>query len=120
MPTNIIAERDFGKFGHLAVVAKFRNKNFTTKGIRNDIVLLQSNQSHVHSITLKVSKALSSRESRWSATQKELQRKRIERKVNEAQNQHDYTTKLLQACKSSNGPCTAGNELQEVISRRPE
>ena len=32
MPTNNnIAERDLVKFGHLAVVAKFRNKNFTAK-----------------------------------------------------------------------------------------
>ena len=52
--------------------------------------------------------------------EKECQQKRIERKVNEVQNQHDYTTKLLQACKSWNSPCTTGNELQEVLPRRPD
>ena len=39
MPTNNInAEGDLAKFSQLAVVAKFRNKQFTAKGICNDIV----------------------------------------------------------------------------------
>ena len=48
MPTNNISpERDLVKFSHLTVVAKFRNKQFTAKGVHNDIVLYQSSQSVV-------------------------------------------------------------------------
>ena len=119
MPTNNInAERDLAKFSHLAVVAKFRNKNFTAKGIRNDIVLLQSSQSTVDSLTTKIHKVLTDREHYWSIEQKQLQKLRIERKVNEAKKDQDYTTKLLQACKSWGGPCTTANELEVVLSRR--
>jgi hypothetical protein len=40
MPThNIDAERELAKFSHLAVVAKFRNKKFSAKGIRTDMTL---------------------------------------------------------------------------------
>ena len=57
VPTNNInAERDLAKFSHLAVVAKFRNKQLTAKGIYNDIVLFQSSQSVVDSITKKINK----------------------------------------------------------------
>ena len=49
---NIHAERDRGKFSHLAVVAKFRNKKFTAKIIHN-IILFQSPKSVVDSINKK-------------------------------------------------------------------
>ena len=63
MPTkNINAKKHLGKFSHLAVVAKFRNKIFTAKGIHNDIVLFQSSQSVVDSITKKINKVLNDRE----------------------------------------------------------
>lgn len=43
MPTdNVLAEREFAKFDHVARVAKFRNQNFTAKGIRADMVLYKS------------------------------------------------------------------------------
>ena len=52
MPTNNFnAEKDLAKLSHLAVLAKFRNKRITAKGIRNDIVLVQSSQSVVDLIT---------------------------------------------------------------------
>ena len=52
MPTNNInAERDLPKCSHLAVVAKFRKNQCIAKGICNDIVLFQSPQSVVDSIT---------------------------------------------------------------------
>ena len=63
MPNNNInAERDLSKCSHLAVGAKFRNKQFTAKGILNDIVLFQSSQSQVDSITKKINKVLNNRE----------------------------------------------------------
>ena len=41
-PNNFNDERDLAKFSHLPVVAKFRNNQFTAKGVHNDIVLFQS------------------------------------------------------------------------------
>ena len=71
MPTNNInAERDLAKFSHLAVVAKFRNEQFTAKGIRYDIVLFQSSQSVVDSITKKINKVLNNKEKTWNVDQK--------------------------------------------------
>ena len=40
-PNNFNDERDLAKFSHLPVVAKFRNKQFTAKGVHNDTVLFQ-------------------------------------------------------------------------------
>ena len=39
---NLDAERHLSVFGKRAPVAKFRNKQFTAKGIRNDVTLYQS------------------------------------------------------------------------------
>ena len=84
MPTNNInAERNLAKFSHLVVVGKFRNKQFTAESIRNDIVLFQSSQSVVDSITKKITKkVLNNREKNWNVDQKTLQKERIQRKIN--------------------------------------
>ena len=99
MPTNNInAERDLTKFSHLTVLAKFRNKKFTAKGICNDIVLFQSFQSVVDSITKKTNKVLNDREKNWKVDQKTLQKEKIQQKINEHSKEGKYITKLLQAC----------------------
>ena len=52
MPTNsIICEHLLATFSHGADVSKFRNRNFSAKGIKDNIVLHQANQSTVLSIT---------------------------------------------------------------------
>ena len=121
VPTNNInAERDLAKFSHLAVVAKFRNKQLTAKGIYNDIVLFQSSQSVVDSITKKINKVLNNREKNWNVDQKTLQKERIQRKINKHRKEGEYITKLLQACKSWGGPCTTANELEIVLLYKNE
>ena len=81
MPTNNInAEGDLAKFSQLAVVAKFRNKQFTAKGICNDIVLYQSSQSVVDSITKKINKVSNNREKNWNVDQETCKKKEFKEK----------------------------------------
>ena len=115
MPSNDInTERDLAKFSHLTVLAKFRNKKFTAKVIRNDIVLFQSFQSVVDSTTKKTNKVLNDRQKNWNVDQKTLQKERIQQKINEHSKEGEYITKPLQACKSWGGPWTTANELEIV------
>ena len=59
MPTdNVIAERDFAKFDHLARVAKYRNNRFTAKGIREDMMLYKSTEGVANKTTKIVVKVL--------------------------------------------------------------
>ena len=95
--------RDFAKFSHLAVVAKFISKKFTAKGIHN-IVLFQSSQSVVESVTKKINEVLLNSEQKWNDQQKILQKERVQRKMKEHRKEGEYITKLLQACKSWDGP----------------
>ena len=116
MPTNNInAERDLAKFSHLAVVAKFRIKQFTARGIHNDIVLFQSAQLIVDSVTKKINKVLNNRKKKWNVDQKTLQKERIQRKINQHRKEGEYITKLLQACKSWGEPCTTATDLEIVL-----
>ena len=81
MPTNNInAEGDLAKFSQLAVVAKFRNKQFTAKGICNDIVWYQSSQSVVDSITKKINKVSNNREKNWNVDQETCKKKEFKEK----------------------------------------
>ena len=121
LPTNNLdAERDRAKFSNLAQVAKFRNKNFQAKGIRTDMVLYKSNQGVVDSIIKSINKTLVTRESHWTQIQKSLQQKRIVEKLSKAKKETDYTTKLLQICKTWGGPCTTCDELGTVLKSKHE
>ena len=74
LPTNnLVTERDLSKFSRLAEVAKFRNKNFKAKGIRNDMTLYQSNKGEVQNLARKIRKVLQQREIEWNDNQKTLQ-----------------------------------------------
>ena len=67
MPTNnIICGRLLATFSHCADVSKFRNKNFSAKGIKDNIVLHQANQSTVLSITKTVQKLFKNQHKRKS------------------------------------------------------
>ena len=71
MPTNnIIFEHLLATFSHCADVSKFRNKNFSAKGMKDNIVLHQTHQSTVLSITKTVQKLLSWRHHLWTLAQK--------------------------------------------------
>ena len=57
VPANdILCECLLAKFSHHADVSKFRNRNFSAKGIKDNIVLHQANQSTVLSIKKNCSK----------------------------------------------------------------
>ena len=63
IPTNnIICERLLATFSRFANVSKFRNRKFSAKGIKDNIVLHQANQSTGLSITKIVQKLLIQRD----------------------------------------------------------
>ena len=45
----------------------------------------------------------------------DLAKERIQRKINRHRNEGEDITKLLQACKCWDGPCTTANELEIVL-----
>ena len=60
MPTNnIICEHLLATFSHHADVSKFRNRKFSAKEIKGNIVLHQANQSTMLAITKTIQKLLS-------------------------------------------------------------
>ena len=115
---NLACERVLGTFGHRATVAKYRNKFFTAQGIRDDMVLVSSEQSTVQSTTRKINRILKKKESEWTDKQKKLRTLRIQKKMAESQSQLSYTKKLLQACKSWGGPATTPDELEDILNKR--
>ena len=114
---NLLCERRLGTFGQRSVVAKFRNRTFTAKGIRDDLVLVASGQACVEEATRRIYKILKLKETNWTSEQQELRRQRIQKKIAEAENHSNFTKKLLQACKTWGGPVTTPNELENVIKK---
>ena len=103
-------------------VAKFRNKKFTAKAIRNDLMLYQSTTfSNTPDKNLQaVAKLLNEMEKKWSAEQKQLHKLKILEKLDKAKNQAEYTLKLLRLCKTWNGPATSVEELHEILRSNSE
>ena len=121
MPThNIDAERDLAKFSHLAVVAKFRNKKFSAKGIRTDMTLYQSDVQTVNRITIAIKSILAKREASWTASQRVLLRERLQRKLAATKNQRDYVRHLLVECRRWGGPCSTVDELLAALRSNPD
>ena len=122
LPTNnLVCERWLSVFGKRSVVGKFRNKNFQAKGIRADLVLHKAQCSKVETVTKQVSKILNKREESWTAEQKELQKKKIEKKHSDGRRHDLYVDKLLKICKHEwNGPCLTGDELMNAIATHPD
>ena len=58
---NIISERLLSIFGIHSVVSKYRNKNFTAKGIQDNVMLHNSQQSTVALVAKTVQKLLRER-----------------------------------------------------------
>ena len=101
---NLDAESLLSGFGRKAPVAKFRNKTFTAKGIRNDVTLFQAKtfQNAPSKMFHSVVRLLSDTEKKWIDTQKQFQTAKILEKIKKGKNQCKYTQKCFQLCKSCN------------------
>ena len=123
LPTNNLdSERQLSVFGKRAPVAKFRNKKFTAKGIRNDVTLFKSQTFKTEPCKNfnSIVKILSNMETRWVAEQKTYNTQRILAKIEKGKNQTKYTQKCLQACKSWGGPATTVEELNKILQERSD
>ena len=65
-------------FSRRAVVSKYRNKQFSAKGICDDIVLFQSKQSSTSLIAKKIHAILNVREKSWTDQQTKAKRENSE------------------------------------------
>ena len=120
LPTNNLdSERHLSVFGKRAPVAKFRNKKFTAKGIRNDVTLYHSAtfQNSPSRSFVSIVKLLNTMEMEWVGGQKELHKRKIMEKIEKGKNKSNYTRKCLQLCKSWNGPATSVEELHEILKK---
>jgi hypothetical protein len=118
LPTNNLdSERHLSVFGKRAPVAKFRNKMFTAKGIRNDVTLYHSTtfQNSPSRSFVSIVKLLNNMEKEWVGDQKELHKLKIMEKIEKGKKQSKYTDKCLQLCKSWNGPATSVEELHDIL-----
>ena len=121
MPTdNVISERDFAKFDHLARVAKYRNSKFTAKGIQEDMVLYKSTEGVVNKTTKIVDKVLQIREKDWTAKQKQKHRKIMQEKLAKKAKLTTTPTLFCKLVRPKNGPVTSVDELQMTIKRNPD
>ena len=67
MPTdNVIAEREFAKFDHVSKVAKYRNRFFSAKGIRSDMMLYRSTNEVVMQAAKAAQTLLNAKEKNWN------------------------------------------------------
>ena len=104
-PTNNLeSEKHLAGFGNRAALAKFRNKRFTAKGIRNDCALLVSVffffQTKNEKKFFKFVKFLNDMEQSWVAEQKKLKLKQIEEEIEKGKKRDQYVQKPLKLCKS--------------------
>ena len=105
-------------FDQKAIVAKSRNYKFKAKGIRNDVVLHKSSfETSPDHIMKTMVKLLNKREDEWTKEQKQLQKLKIEQKMELAKKQTVYVNKLLRQCKSWGGPVASIKELESVLKR---
>ena len=122
LPThNLDAERHLSVFGRRAPVAKFRNKKFTGKGIRNNVVLFQSDtfESENSKEFVRVVKLLNEMEHDWVISQGELHKAKILEKIKKGEQQSRLTLKRLKLCKGWKGPATSVEELHEILKNHP-
>ena len=123
LPTNNLeCERHLAGFGKRAAVAKFRNKRFTAKGIRNDCTLLISDAFETKNEKKfnKVVKFLNEMELKWVAEQKKLKLKQIKEKIEKGKKRDQYVQKRLKLCKSWGGPVVSVEELHTILNSHPD
>ena len=93
---NIPSERIFSVFDRKAVTAKSSNHKFKAKSIRNDMALYQSSVSNIPDQKVSaILKTPNAREKECDSKQRELHENMIIEKLEKANNQSIYTTKLL-------------------------
>ena len=123
LPTNNLdSERNLTVFGKRAPLAKFRNKKFTAKGIRNDCTLHQTKtfESLPFSSFPTIVKHLNDMEKNWTAEQKVLHTNKILEKIEKGKQQSVYTDKCLQQCKEWGGPAVSVEELNEILRKNSD
>ena len=123
LPTNNLdSERNLTVFGKRAPLAKFRNKKFTAKGIRNDCTLHKSDT--FHNVQIKgfntIVKLLNNMEKEWTDEQKTLHRNKILEKIEKGRQQSVYTDKCLQLCKTWGGPAISVDELNDILQKNSD
>jgi len=110
LPTgNLKCERHLSVFDNRSEVAKCRNRKFTGKSIRNDVMLYRKVQSVVDPAMKLITKLLYERESIWTAQQKIVLTKRIKEKLQKTVNLNAMLKKLLEDCKKWDGPTSCIN-----------
>lgn len=109
-------------FGKRAPLAKFRNKKFTAKGIRNDCTLHQSETFHSAPFNgfSTIVKLLNNMEKDWTAEQKTLHTQKLLEKIEKGRKQSIYTHKCLQMCKEWGGPAISVEELNEILRKNSD
>ena len=87
----------------------------------NDMVLHKSSfQNTAEKVSKIVVNLINNREADWSEQQKDFYRRKIEENMMNARNASNYTNKLLQWCKTWNGPACSIEELQSILARKPD
>ena len=118
---NLKAERNLAEFDRrVSNVTKYRNFKYTSKSIRNNVILSKRNSGKVEASARIIKKLLNEREIRWNEKQKTIAEERIELRLNKASKEKDYIKKLLKDCKTWSGPFTSGEELIRTIKLRPD
>ena len=121
LPTsNLDCERDLSKFDKLAKrSAAASNRNFTAKGMRDDMTLNKAGVVQVEKLIRNIAKVLDETESeqKWVEEQNILTEEKLKQNAAHAQKAHEYVHTLLQKCKTwGGGPFTCVNELEACIS----
>ena len=119
LPTNNLeSERHLAGFGRRAVVAKYRNKRFSAKGIRNYCTLLASEVFKKQTVKRfdGVVKLLNEMEKNWVIEQKDMFDIKIRSKIEKGKKKRSlYTQKCLQLCKGWGGPASSVEELHSIL-----
>ena len=118
---NLISERDLSWFDRESRVAKCRNRKFKAKNIRNNMVLYKRKKEiKLDKVSKKIALILGDREVKWTDSQKQKLKERVQKKLNKAIQAKDYTAELLRKCKAWGGPCTSVDELSTAIKNKPD
>ena len=121
LPTNNLqCERDLSHFDRKSkFVAKSANKKFRATNLRCDMAQLHADP-HLTDAAKRIGKKLADREKAWHAEQKRLQALHVAKKFRKAESAYAYQNKVLNMCKSWNGPCTTVAQLHAALQRAPD
>ena len=121
LPTgNLKYERHLSVFDKHSEVATCRNRKFTAKSIRNNVMLYRKVQNTVDPTMKMITKLLDERENQWTTNQRKACIERIKLKLQKTVNPNAMVIRLLSDCKSCGGPVTSAVEILEVLKRNPD